>query len=81
MRIYSLRTGEPLHLIGMKGYDNGQFLQPISLCFLQMSSRGGGSIGKTPDESQDNTCEEVHIPVLAVGDLNNRIQVSPSFNL
>ena len=79
MRIYSLYTGEPLHLIGMKGYDNGQFLQPISLCFLQMSSGGSGVVGKTADNSNDDTNGGIQIPILAVGDSNNKLQIKPPF--
>ena len=76
MRIYSLQTGAPLHIIGMKGADNGQFLQPIALCFLPMPKGGGGSITKTEDMSKDDTLKSVTVPVLVVGDSNNRLQVN-----
>ena len=69
--MYSLSTGDPLHVIGMKGTDNGQFLQPITSCFLQMAI---GNTAKTNELSKDETTKTV--PVLAVGDSNNRLQVS-----
>ena len=75
MRIYSLQTGEPFHIIGMKGYDNGQFLQPISLCFLQMAMGGDGVIAKARDAPKDDSIKSVHIPILVVGDSSNRLQV------
>ena len=74
MRIYSLQTGAPLHIIGMKGTDNGQFLQPIALCFLPMSMGGAGNITKPENISKDE--KSVTVPVLVVGDSNNRLQVN-----
>ena len=78
MRIYSLTTGEPLHIIGMKGSDNGQFLQPIAVCFLQMSIGGGtnGTISTTQnDNSREVTSKYGNAPIVVVGDTNNRLQV------
>lgn len=75
MRIYSLQTGEPLYLIGMKGYDNGQFLQPTSLCFLRIISGGSGASGKERDSLKEDVIEENRITILAVGDSNNKLQV------
>lgn len=69
--MYSLSTGDPLHVIGMKGTDNGQFLQPITACFLQMAI---GNTSKTNEQSKDENTKT--LPVLAVGDSNNRLQVS-----
>ena len=79
MRVYSLLTGEPLHIIGMKGSDNGQFLQPIALCFLQMCISGGGdnsTISLTQNEqSREITSKYGNAPIVVVGDTNNRLQV------
>ena len=78
MRIYSLTTGEPLHIIGMKGSDNGQFLQPIAVCFLQMciSVGGNGNISLTQNEqSREITSKYGNAPIVVVGDANNRLQV------
>ena len=71
IRMYSLNTGDPLHVIGMKGTDNGQFLQPLTACFLQMAI---GIAAKTNEQSKDENTKTV--PVLAVGDSNNRLQVT-----
>ena len=76
IRIYSLHTGNPLHIIGMKGTDNGQFLQPITVCFLQMPFGGVGNVTKTNDPPKDDNAKTV--PVLAAGDSNNRLQVRKS---
>ena len=76
MRVYSLTTGEPLHIIGMKGSDNGQFLQPIALCFLQMCIGGGGNVSLTQNEhSREITSNYGNAPIVVVGDTNNRLQV------
>ena len=74
--MYSLQSGEPLHIIGMKGTDNGQFLQPIALCILQMAMGGGGSVAKTIDTPKDDNIKTVTVNILAVGDSNNRLQVN-----
>ena len=52
VRIYSLTTGDPLHIIGMKGSDNGQFLQPIALCFLQYGNAPIVVVGDTNNRLQ-----------------------------
>ena len=65
-----MKTGDPLHVIGMKGTDNGQFLQPITACFLQMTI---GGATKTNDSFKDDNAKS--IPILVVGDSNNRLQV------
>ena len=78
MRVYSLLTGEPFHIIGMKGSDNGQFLQPIAVCFLQMSIGGGGNgtMSATQNEhSREITSKYANAPIVVVGDTNNRLQV------
>ena len=78
VRIYSLTTGEPLHIIGMKGSDNGQFLQPIAVCFLQMCIGGGGTatMSTTQNEhSRESTSKYANAPIVVVGDTNNRLQV------
>ena len=78
MRVYSLTTGDPLHIIGMKGSDNGQFLQPIAVCFLQMCIGGGGNstISLTQnDDSREITSKYGNAPIVVVGDTNNRLQV------
>ena len=78
MRVYSLTTGEPLHIIGMKGSDNGQFLQPIAVCFLQMCIGGGGNatMSTTQNEySRESTSKYANAPIVVVGDTNNRLQV------
>ena len=78
MRVYSLTTGEPLHIIGMKGSDNGQFLQPIAVCFLQMCIGGGGNgtISLTQNEqSREITSKHGNAPIVVVGDTNSRLQV------
>ena len=68
-----MKTGDPLHIIGMKGTDNGQFLQPITVCFLQMTLGGTATAAKSNDFSKDDHAKTV--PILAVGDSNNRLQV------
>ena len=68
-----MKTGDPLHIIGMKGTDNGQFLQPITVCFLQMTLGGTPTAAKSNDPSKDDHGKS--IPILAVGDSNNRLQV------
>ena len=68
-----MKTGDPLHIIGMKGTDNGQFLQPITVCFLQMTLGGIATTTKPNESSKDDHIKS--IPILAVGDSNNRLQV------
>ena len=72
IRIYSLKSGDPLHIIGMKGTDNGQFLQPITVCFLQMTLGGTAPTAKSSEPLKDDHAKT--IPILAGGDSNNRLQ-------
>ena len=59
----------------MKGYDNGQFLQPISVCFLQMPKGGDVVLAKSQDKEKDDQIKSIHVPIIVVGDSNNKLQV------
>ena len=59
----------------MKGYDNGQFLQPISVCFLQMPMGEGVVFTKAQDKEKDDQIKSIHVPIIVVGDSNNKLQV------
>lgn len=76
VRIYCLQSGEPMHIIGMKGTDNGQFLQPIALSILQMPMGGAGVMAKTVDTPKDENVKSTPVNILVVGDSNNRLQVN-----
>ena len=75
VRIYSVQTGDPLHIIGMKGSENGQFLQPIAVCFQKMAL-GSGGLTKVNEPAKDDNIKTTSLPILVVGDSNNRIQVN-----